>query len=259
MIPFLGWRPRNLAILAGTWVVAGPLLTVWVSTWWPTWTVTGWGTATDHLLGIYPLLVWLTYFWAGLAIGRCDLRKTSTALWLIGVGATSAVAAVVISDRLVMRTPVLRALAEDLGSTDLGYLHMRLNWGLDGFIPGGSNWWLAISSPHSGTPFDLATTLASALAVIGVCLVAARALPRSVALLSGAGAMSLTTYSLHATALSKWAWPPVETRSFWIHLAFFGGVGAVFRLAGLKGPLEWIVSLISTRATAAARRFTPPN
>ena len=259
MIPFLGWRPRNLAILAGAWVVAGPLLTVWVSTWWPTWTVTGWGTATDHLLGIYPLLVWLTYFWAGLAIGRCDLRKTSTALWLIGVGATSAVAAVVISDRLVMRTPVLRALAEDLGSTDLGYLHMRLNWGLDGFIPGGSNWWLAISSPHSGTPFDLATTLASALAVIGVCLVAARALPRSVALLSGAGAMSLTTYSLHATALSKWAWPPVETRSFWIHLAFFGGVGAVFRLAGLKGPLEWIVSLISTRATAAARRFTPPN
>ena len=159
--------------------------------------------------------------------------------------------------RELMRTPVLRALAEDLGSTDLGYLHMRLDWGLDGFIPGGSNWWLAISSPHSGTPFDLATTLASALAVIGVCLVAARALPRCVALLSGAGAMSLTTYSLHATALSERAWPPEETRSFWIHLAFFGGVGAVFRLAGLKGPLEWVVSQISTRATAAARRFTP--
>lgn len=65
-----------------------------------------------------------------------------------------------------------------------------------------------------GDPFDLATTLASALAVIGVCLVAARALPRSVALLSGAGAMSLTTYSLHATALSKWAWPPWRPGAF---------------------------------------------
>ena len=257
MLPFLGWRPRNLAVLAGAWVVAGPMLLVWVMSWWPDWTVTGWGTVTEHVQGIYPFFVWITYFWVGLAIGRTDLRRRATAIWLAIGGAALTVTAVAISDRLVYRAEVLEELAQDVGTQDLDYLDFQLDYGLPGFIPGGSNWWLAVSAAHSGTPFELATTIGSALAVIGVCLLVARALPRATAIISGAGAMSLTIYTLHAVAMSEKFWPPEETRSFWIQIAAFGLLGAAFRLADLKGPLEWVVARVSGLAASLARRVRP--
>jgi hypothetical protein len=254
MVPFLGWRARRLALLAATWVVAGPLLLVWISSWWPAWEVTGWWTVTDHVQGIYPLAVWIAYLWAGLVVGRLDLRRAGTAAGLAAGGAVLTVVTVVVSDRLVRRPGVLTELALDVGTTDPSYVRYLLDWGLSGFVPGGSNWWLAVDAAHSGTPFDLATTLGSALAVIGACLLVARLLPRATTVLSGAGAMSLTIYVLHVVAMSRRVWPSEETRSFWIHLAVFGLLGAAFRLARRRGPLEWFVSSVSGRAATAVRR-----
>lgn len=253
MLPFLGWPPRRLALLAAGWVVAGPLLLVWITSWWPSWQVTGWGTVTDHVQGVYPLPVWITYLWVGLAVGRLDLRRPRTAAALAAGGSLVALVAVVVSDRLVLRPSVLERLAADIGTTDLEYVRFLLDRGLPGFVPGGSNWWLAVSAAHSGTPFDLATTIGSALAVIGACLLLAHALPRVVTVVSGAGAMSLTIYALHVAAMSGRVWPPEETRSFWIHLVAFGLIGAAFRLARRRGPLEWFVAWASGRSVPGAR------
>ena len=49
-----------------------------------------------------------------------------------------------------------------------------LTHGLHGTTPTGTWWWLATVAPHSGTPLDLAQTIGSAMAVIGVCLLVTR-------------------------------------------------------------------------------------
>lgn len=121
----------------------------------------------------------------GAAVGRLRLTGTRVATLLLAFGGLLAVAAVVVSDRLVYRQTVLRQLAADVGTTDLDYVRHLLDWGLAGFVPGGSNWWLAVSAPHSGTPFDLATTIGTALALVGACLLLARLLPRAITVLSG--------------------------------------------------------------------------
>src|SRR5690606_4731616 len=189
MLPFLGWRPRNLAVLAAAWVVVGPFLLVWLKTEWKVIDIAGWHTVTEvWVQGVYPGVVWLAYFWAGLAVGRLDLQRRRTAVWLGAGGAAVAVVATVVSDRLLMRPQVLEQLAADIGTSDPEVVHRLLNYGLFGFVPGGSNWWLATVAPHSGTPFDLAQTIGAALAAIGICLVIGRAAPRVAAVVGGAGA-----------------------------------------------------------------------
>lgn len=253
MLPFLGWRPRNLAILAGTWVVAGPMLMIWILTWWPSWEVWGWGTVTEVTVGMYPLPIWITFFWVGLALGRMDLTRRSLAVWLTGIGTVMTVIPPQVSTWLVRRPGVIEQMAADVGTTDLAYLRFGLDMGMQGFIPSGTNWWLAIDSAHSGTPFELATTIGSALAVIGLCLLLARVAPRLVSVVSGAGAMSLTAYCLHVIGMHKSWWPREETGSFWIYVAAFLVGGAVFRAIGRRGPLEALVSTVSGWATRSTR------
>jgi hypothetical protein len=254
MLPFLGWRPRNLAVLAAVWVVVGPILLTWLLPSWPDWQFTGWHTVTDVWIdGVYPGVVWLPYFWVGVAVGRIDLRPRVTAIGLALGGGALAVAATVLSDMLLLRPQILRELADDMATTNVGAVHQFLNHGMFGFVPGGTNWWLASVAPHSGTPFDLAQTIGSALAGIGVCLLLARVAPRIVAVLGGAGAMSLTMYTAHVLMKTPDIWPDDVPGSFPIHVAIVLGVGALFRLVGWRGPLEWAVSWTSDFATKFTR------
>lgn len=254
MVPFFGWRPRNLAILAAVWVVVGPILLTWLQPSWPEWELTGWPTVTDVWIdGVYPGIVWLPYFWVGLAVGRLDLKAPKTAVRLAVGGVALAVAATVASDMLLLRPEILRELADDMGTGNIQAVHQFLNHGLYGFIPGGTNWWLATVAPHSGTPFDLAQTIGSALAAIGVCLLLGRLSNRTVAVLGGAGAMSLTMYTAHVLMKTPDIWPDDVPGSFPIHVALVVGVGAIFRLVGWRGPLEWAVSWSSDFATKFSR------
>ena len=71
-----------------------------------------------------------------------------------------------------------------------------------GNTPTGGPWqWLLVVAPHSSTPFDLAQTIGSSLLVIGGCLllVGAARCQRgpAIAIVFGAGTMTLTLYSLH--------------------------------------------------------------
>lgn len=254
MIPFFGWRPRNLAILAAVWTVLGPLFLRWLVPVWPDWTFAGWDTVTGLLIdGTYPGVVWLPYFWVGLAIGRLKLDGVRTAGRLLVGGAGLAVAATIVSDRLLMRPHVLETLADDLSTDNVALVHRFLDHGMFGFPPEGSTWWLASVAPHSGTPFDLAQTIGAALFAIGLCLLLGRWAARSVAVIGGAGAMSLTMYTVHVLMKTPEIWPADDAGSFPIHVAVVVGIGALFRIMGRKGPLEWLISWVSAMTTDFTR------
>ena len=114
-------------------------------------------------------------------------------------------------------------------------------------------------APHSGTPFDLLETGASAALVIGLCLVLVSALRpavrRAVAIVFGAGTMTLSLYSLHVVMRTERVWPAEEPSSFGWHVLVLLSVGAVFVAVRRRGPLEAAVGGIS----AAATRWTTPG
>ena len=87
-------------------------------------------------------------------------------------------------------------------------------------------------APHSGTPFDLLETGASAALVIGLCLWLVAWLGdrsrRAVAIVFGAGTMTLSLYSLHVVMRTEQVWPAEEPSSFGWHVLVLLSVGALF-------------------------------
>ena len=125
-----------------------------------------------------------------------------------------------------------------------------------GTVPSDTWWWLAVRGAHTGTPFDLAHTTGTALAVIGAMLLLARVAPALSWLLGAVGAMPLTLYALHVTALA--VFPPKAATAagiplgtlLGVHLAVALVIGVLVRATGLGGPLEAVVGA----ASRAARR-----
>jgi hypothetical protein len=112
-----------------------------------------------------------------------------------------------------------------------------------GTTPTDGPWeWLLIVAPHSGTPFDLAQTIGSALLVIGGCLLVVDLLPEAgraaVAVLFGAGTMTLTLYSLHVVMRTPDVWPVERPDTYVWHVLVVLAIGAVYVAAGRRGPLE---------------------
>ncbi|GAA3233687.1 hypothetical protein GCM10017691_29510 [Pseudonocardia petroleophila] len=177
---------------------------------------------TLTLTGYYPVLPWTAYLLAGMAVGRLDLRDRRTAGWLLGGGVALAVAAAAGSAWLVgVAGPALDLRGERFSGT----------------TPVDTWWWLVVDAPHSGTPFDLAHTTGTALAVLGLALL----LPRSVLWLPAAvGAVPLTLYTGHVVWLADRPTEGIPT--LLTHLAVAVAVGVGLRLAGRRGPLETVVS-----------------
>ena len=209
------------------------------------------------LTGTYPVLTWTTYLFAGLAVGRIHLRRVSVAAKLLVGGAALAViaklaSAVLLSlvggrSELASSTEPLRGPVDDL-----------LAAGLYGTTPPGDWRWLAVSAPHSGTTFDLAHTIGTSLAVLGLCLLLARVLPRwSLVPLAAVGSMTLTLYTLHVLAVAEDS--PLLTddpQTLWL---WHVGAALVRRhrpgavLVG-RGPLEAVAAWLSRQAAAAVGR-----
>ncbi len=203
------------------------------------------------LTGYYPAWTWLTYLLAGMAVGRCDLARAGTATRLLALGAVTAVAAKAASAYLVDLPGARARLTATL--TDPrpdGGLEEVLEHGLFGTTPTGSWWWLVTSAPHTGTPLDLAHTTGTALAVIGLFLLATRVVPAAWAVLFGAGAMTFTLYTLHVVLRTPTFWPDDDVQTFALHVAVVIVIGALYRLAGRSGPLERVNAV----AAGAARR-----
>jgi hypothetical protein len=272
-LPFLGQSAGTLVALAAWWCVAAPVASHVVRAAWgdrpatvptPESLESLGATLVDLLLtGYYPALPWLTYLLAGMAIGRLDLRSTAVALKVLLVGGATALLAWGISAVLTALPEARLALvrSSDAGSWD--EVAHRISFGMGGTTPTDSWWWLAVAAPHSATPLDLAHTTGTAALVIGAALLLSRAAAATRwtatawATLFGAGAMTLTLYSLHVALLTPERWPEQTPANYARHVLLALVVGAAFALAARRGPLESLTRLAATLARRAVLGETP--
>jgi hypothetical protein len=201
------------------------------------------------LTGTYPVLTWTTYLFAGLAVGRTHLRRVGVAARLLAAGVALAVLAKLASavllelaggrSQLAGTTAPLRGPVDDL-----------LAVGLYGTTPTGDWRWLTVSAPHSGTTFDLAHTVGTSMAVLGLCLLLARVLPRwSLVPFAAVGSMTLTLYTLHVLALRPAGGLVLDDPlTLWLLQVVVALVLATFwRTVVGRGPLEAAATWLSLR------------
>jgi Heparan-alpha-glucosaminide N-acetyltransferase, catalytic len=277
-LPFRRLRARALFAWAAAWLVIGPVVSQMVRPHLPVRGVEspafGQLAHPGHLLsellctGYYPSLTWLAYLLLGMAIGRCDLRSRSVQTGLVLGGLTLSVLAFLVSRSLTEQAWVLGRLVPDAGRYgDVSTAHAFVNaisGGLHGTTPAGGSWaWLLVVAPHSGTPFDLLETGASAALVIGLCLWVVSSLAagaqRAVAMTFGAGTMTLSLYSLHALLRTDSVWPPEEPSSYPWHVLVLMAIGALFVAARTRGPLEAGLARVSAAATRSRGRCPSPS
>ncbi len=186
------------------------------------------------ITGYYPVLPWITYLLAGLAIGRLDLRRVRTAAGLLvgGVGVT--VGSWLLSAYL---------LGPLEGAQRLGVHPSLLDKTRFGTTPPDSWWWLAVPAAHSSTPIDLAHTTGTAIAVLGASLLLARALPPLAWVLGAIGSIPLTLYTAHVVALA--IHPDDDLDLLVWHLVAATVLAVLIKLTGRRGPLEGVVGAAS--------------
>jgi uncharacterized membrane protein YeiB len=191
--------------------------------------------------GIYPAVVFMAYVIAGMLVARLDLRATGVRLGLVAGGVGLAVA---------------------------GYGSSFLLLGpLSFLLPGGGedvlHQDLLSAYPHANTTLEVIGNTGVAMAVLGLCLLAADHAGRLLYPLAAAGAMTLTLYTAHGVglwALERVIAPDAAWAEFLrLHTVdVFILVGLVFAVLWRRhlgaGPLERPVSWIS-RTTA--RRLVP--
>ena len=208
------------------------------------------------VLGYYPVLTWLTYLLAGLAIGRSDLRSVATAVRLVAIGVVAATLAWCTSALLMAGGVANSLIPPEAAGSGIGWWDFMSTEG-KGTTPTDSWGWLAMAAPHTGTPFDLIGTTGSAMAILGLCLLAVRVdwlrvLSHPVA---AAGSMTLTLYTLHVLALAQ-PWGEWDSVTYYLTHVVVALTFASLWLWWLpKGPMEWMVHTISS---GVATMLVPP-
>jgi hypothetical protein len=260
-IPLLGLRPLILAGIAAAVIALGPVLLVATAgaglPYFGSEAEPNLGTLVHDPLvllvqllitGHYPVVVYLAYLCAGMAIGRLDLSSRRLAWWLLGGGLALAVTARIVAAVLLYPLGGLaRLIAQGRMQDDPGLGAEILRWA----PRQGSSWWyLAPPSPHSHTPVDLVHTLGSAMAVLGAALLLTRvpAVARVLWPVAVAGSMVLTLYSAHLLLLAT---DVLQDDLVLLYVLMVVGALAFalpWRRRFRQGPLEWLVAVVAGRA-----------
>ncbi|MFF7468977.1 DUF418 domain-containing protein [Streptomyces sp. NPDC008092] len=227
-------------------------------------------TGTDGFVellftGEYPVLTWVPFVVAGMAVARLDLSRpgirsrlalTGTGLAVLGYGGSW------LALRLVPHALSTVAAATDGGSASSAWwsdtvgdptAHTPLAW-------------LLVAAPHSQTTFSILGNTGVALAVVAACLTVADRTPRLMTVarpVAAVGTMALTVYVLHVVALwfltDVWPVPAIEDESLRGGLpVLLGFIGAATVLAMVwtrlfrRGPLEYLLHK-ATRLTRHLR------
>ena len=204
-----------------------------------------WGVTTELLItGYYPALAWMAYLLAGLAVGRLDLRSTTAAARLLAGGVALAAGAALLSHLLLTSAGGRDVLLAQTPSLFGRPFDQALDIGLFGTTPTGSWWWLAVAAPHTATPLDLAGTIGTSLAVLGLFLLIVRRPNPLWMPLIALGGMSLTAYSLHIVLLDGPLPRSMDNAVLWHVLVLTAGA-VLWRLLVGQGPLEWVTQKVS--------------
>lgn len=251
-LPFLGWRARPLLVLAIGWAVLAPVLSHLLRPLLPPRQLASPDLAqladpvrlaSELLLtGYYPALPWLAYLLLGLGLGRLDLGRQSVQRALVLVGLPTVVVATVLS----------AVLTRAAGFTDAEL--DQYAGGKYGQTPTDRWDWLLLVAPHSTTPFDLVQTGGSAVLVLGLCLLLVTRVrsvsllgERALAIVFGAGSMTLTLYAVHVVLRTDRFWPPETSGALLWHVLVVLWAGALFAAVGQRGPLERVVAFLPDR------------
>jgi len=276
-VPFLRLRRAALLAVAAGWLVVAPLLAQLLRSGrepgpGPQPSFADLANPLDllgrlALTGYYPVLTWTPYLLVGLAVGRTalDSRRAGVRLLLAGLG-LALVAAVASSvllaaggwDALRRSGP-----AEAVGAA-FGLPQLQLR-SLHGAPPTTTWWWQAVLSPHSGTPFDLAQTIGSALVVVGLALVVVRLAPRwrggggrlgrgAVAALAATGSTTLSLYSLHVVVMATGIGRDHRVELLLVQVVVVVVLASLWRSGAPRGPLEQAVASASGAVRDAVAR-----
>ena len=278
VLPLLFAGPRALAVTAAVWAVGGPLVSFALRSVLPGPTDDAGNTiignvvqpsdllsapglvrALDTVLlsGAYPVLTWMPFLLLGMAIGRLDLRASAGRLLAGGlVGATigyggSWLAVDVLGGRQALLGSVA-PVSDALGLPPEAALDL-LGSASYGTVSTTTPAWLLAATPHSGSPFDVVGASGVAVAVLGLCLLTARAVPLLLGPLAATGALALTLYAGHIVALALIG--DALSMAPWTVTAVFCIVAVLVATGwrGLvgRGPLEGVVHAVSTRVAGA--------
>lgn len=244
-LPFLRWGARSLFVLAGVWAVVSPVVVLLLGTVAAAYTGSEENLLVELLVsGGYPVIVWMSFLWFGMGIGRLDLGARSTAARLAGVGV------------------LLALVGYGLGvlTTDPSAPLIRATYGLPGVIPEPDWSILRGMEAHSGTTFEIVGSSGVAAAVIGAALLLARVLRPVLFPIESVGATALSTYSLHVVAYAV-LFPdnePTEWSWLWFTITALA-LCSLWRLVLGRGPLERLLHLLSVRAAHGVARSGAPS
>lgn len=260
VLPLYRLRARTLAVVAAAGALVMPQLLYLIrqsidgGDWADT--VIGWDplariSGTDGLVellftGEYPVLTWMPFMIAGMAVARLDLTRRGMRARLALAGGGLAVLGYGgswLALRLVpqARGTVAAATDGDSGSSawwsdSVGYLTDQ--------TPAA---WLVVGAPHSQTTFSLLGNTGVALVVVAACVAATDRMPRFTRLaipVCAVGMISLTAYVLHILAIRAVGMEEETVPALAALLAF---VAAAMLLATLwtryfrRGPLEYLL------------------
>ncbi|WP_150463044.1 heparan-alpha-glucosaminide N-acetyltransferase domain-containing protein [Nesterenkonia ebinurensis] len=268
-LPFLRLGARGLALLAAAWVALAPPAYWWLQNQLRAspldqperlWHSPGFpDLAEPGLLGLdlavtgyYPLLLWPAYLFAGMAVGRLNLRRAGVQLQLLLFG-TAGAAFTYGAGGVVLQHSGLSQRMLPFAANSPTALQGSLETG-DHFLPLVTDpLWFLIPMPHQGSTMDLLHTISCAVAVLGLCLVLSRWLSWPLAPLAGAGAMPLSLYVGHLLILGPfWRMEGAVFPQIQDHMMILLLVVGALALGALKvrlrrrGPLEAFTHYYST-------------
>ncbi|MFI8997370.1 DUF418 domain-containing protein [Streptomyces sp. NPDC053542] len=194
--------------------------------------------------GSYPVLTWLPFLLAGMAVGRLDLGRYAVRVRLAVTGGALA---------------VLGYGGSWLALHLVPHGYAALGRGTDGPSPSSAWWsdtvgdpihpfreWLLVAAPHSETTPSIVGNTGVALAVLAVCLIALDRLPhvrRLAAPVIAVGTMALTTYVLQILAI--WLFWGDDLPSSLLVLLGFSAAAMAFAVVWSRlfprGPLEYLL------------------
>lgn len=273
---FIAISKKALTVTAISWIVLAPWVhgvftrfmqvqaggtTAYVEN-WRLWTSpTLWDVFTHPLLtlwdvlftGYYPVISFLGYILVGMALGRANLKRVSTAVGLFLSGAVVYVVCRGLGAWFLANESFAYRIAHGTGRSVAELEALAVTGArIDTNMVMGAPQWYGLATPHSGAPLDIYSTAGAATAAIGLFLLLTRSKLLQVVLLpmTVTGKIALTAYTAHVLLTGLWPrdWPPMVVvgdpiwDTIWwmllVHWLMVAILGALVHFLGARGPLE---------------------